>query len=421
MKSKKLQELESEEKKKELYSKYFYDPEFKEFFKRFYDLEGGRISKEYLVHKPEILVRAFLGNVKLRKVAEAKKEKKIIKIGDTRDFKETERRKKNIKFLGGAAASVVLVGAILASSFASLNNGFDRNQSEKSNEMQAESIKERESGSIDGLYSDASEHEKDLKKYVAKVSNNPEVQQRYEMFLKDSRRDPIYEGKRGTCIYYDSINMFSANSYYYMLDVLKNSNSKYYELFKECYSPMTIAGRIQREGSGIINNPEDEGKNYRGPLQMGLDALKDSDNLALQLTGKRILTTENLQYLTSINQLNEHDKKSLNDPEYSALLSRFIDLNFLKEMTSRTDTRNYINKQSVIDIYMMGINNLLKNTKGGSYVSACPKYSTLIAGFTDVANERFNKVLSGEEAHKSSVSKYLQKISTIQESYDNQR
>lgn len=421
MKSKKLQNLESTEKNKNLYSKYFYDPEFKEFFKKFYDLEGGRISKAYLVHKPEILVRAFLGNVKLKKVVEAQKEKEIIKIGDTRDFKATERRKKKIKFVSGAVAGVILAGAILSSGYALLDNGFDRTQSEKSNETQTETIKERESGSLDGLYSDVSEHEKDLKKYVAKVSGDPEVQQRYEVCLRDSRRDPIYEGKRGTCIYYDSINMFSANSYYYMLEVLKNSNSKYYELYKECYSPMTIAGRIQREGSGIINNPEDEGKNYRGPLQMGLDALKDSDNLALQLTGKRILTTENLQDLASIDQLNEHDKKSLNDPEYSALLSRFIDLNFLKEMTSRPDTRNYINKQSVIDIYMMGINNLLKNTNGGSYVSACPKYSTLIAGFTDVANERFNKVLSGEEAYKSSVSKYLQKISTIQESYDNQR
>ena len=50
-----------------------------------------------------------------------------------------------------------------------------------------------------------------------------------------------------------------------------------------------------------------------------------------------------------------------------------------------------------------------------------PKYNTLIKGFGSVAEERYKKILTGEEEYKGSVAKYLQKISNIQESYDEQR
>ena len=400
---------------------YFYDPEFKVFFKRVEDRVGAKEAREFLVKRPEILVKAFLGEVNLKRVKQIKQSGRNRPQSISRTLPQAQRAvlKENIKVVGTALAVVNVVGLLAMSCFSDamfLSKEERKATTSGHNVAQVEVVESEKGGNIN-----RAEHEEAFKNFTATVSSDKEIQKRFERFLEDSRKDPTYEGKRGTCIYYDSISIFSANAYYYMLDMLKSTNSSYYEMYKNCYSPMTIAGRIQREGSGIINNKEDANKNYLGPLQMGLEALQDTDRLAYNMTGKRLLTTPNLQSLTSVHQLNDYDKQKLNDPEYASLLSSFLDLNFLRELNSRSDTKNFINKDSVIDVYMMGSGNLLNNTTGTEYKSSCPKYNTLIKGFGAVAEERYKKILTGEEEYKGSVAKYLQKINNIQESYDEQR
>lgn len=257
--------------------------------------------------------------------------------------------------------------------------------------------------------------------YVAKVSNDPTIQQNYEKMLKDTRENPTYEGgSGGEFVYLDSNTIAGINATNFVRELFNNSSNEKYrgigQVLTNEFSTTAKSATNYVETSTEVGT----GINYAGCyglFQMGVDAVVDANRLAHDLTGRWLLQTEIARGtgLQSMSQLNDEDLKRLDSPEFGAVVSLFVDacnINYLKSYNIQSG------KDNIVGTYLYGIGNMQKFYNNGKLDEIKNlKYCRLQTEIDKVLQERLRALLSenGLNEYKNSTytKSYVNRISAI--------
>lgn len=192
-----------------------------------------------------------------------------------------------------------------------------------------------------------------------------------------------YKNSKGVPLYEMDDALYIANvCYNNVSEELKNYNktaseNDRYAFDTTKFTPEMFVGQWERESSLLVNKEDIDKENHKGPFQFGPEAIKEVNEVSMNLTGELIFETEDDLY----------------DPVKACRAAMYFSIKNYQYLADANKDKD-ITANMVFDTYLFGCGNIRGQLSNGTYSPYL--YSQHILGYSEVFGEYAQQLKQGK-------------------------